>query len=50
MAHGAHLLPERRGFGLYDEAGKTWAAFSKEGVPQTKYRPKPYDPVNNKGG
>ncbi len=35
---------------VFDETTKTWSAFNKEGIPQTMYKPKPYDPVKNKGG
>ncbi|MET8976212.1 hypothetical protein ABZX85_11395 [Streptomyces sp. NPDC004539] len=33
--------------GIYDKNTNTWTGINEDGVPQTMYKPGPYDPVNN---
>ncbi|MFI1359657.1 hypothetical protein ACH4TV_39685 [Streptomyces sp. NPDC020898] len=35
---------------VFDEISKTWSAYAPDGVPQTMYKPKPYDAATNPNG
>ncbi|WP_405769453.1 hypothetical protein [Streptomyces sp. NBC_01538] len=35
---------------VFDETSKTWSANTPHGVPQTMYKPKPYDAATNPNG
>lgn len=35
---------------IFDTKNKTWAAFTSDGIPQTMYKPRPFDATTNPGG